>query len=156
MQQYTFFQKHQFWPFLNIAQFFSFLSTVNSIWGCCVVGHSITKNEARSSGLYEAKSGKTSADIVNPKGVSQLIANLTFLMYSMCLFLKLFIYLSMYLIQRQSGQKKGMVFRNFFSSICQSPPDKIPKNDFTEKNYSKKNSLPCVKSVATRTNDNAS
>ena len=68
---------------------------MNSIWGCCVVGHSITKNEARSSGLYEAKSGKTSADIVNPKGVSQLIANLTFLRY---LFFKKAIYPSKYLI----------------------------------------------------------
>ena len=35
-----------------------------------------------------------------------------------------------------------MVFKIFFSSICQSPPDKIPKNDFTEKIYSKKFFLP--------------
>ena len=77
-----FFKNVSFVLFLILHYFCLFLSTVNSIWGCCVVGHSITKNEARSSGLYEAKSGKTSADIVNPKGVSQLIANLTFLMYS--------------------------------------------------------------------------
>ena len=94
--------------------FLSFLSTVNSIWGCFVVGHSITKNEARSSGLYEAKSGKTSADIVNPMGVSQSLLRIWHFWCIVLIFKA--IYLSQYLIQ-SLVRKKELFLGIFFINL---------------------------------------